>query len=42
MNIAREKRPRLTTSTMIASIAFEGRRVKAAPFGKALVELGAE
>ena len=36
-----EKKPRLTTSAMIASIAGEGQRVKAAPFGKALVELGA-
>jgi transketolase len=34
-----EKKPRLTTSAMIASIASEGQRVKAAPFGKALVEL---
>ncbi len=33
------KKPRLTTSAMIASIAGEGQRVKAAPFGKALVEL---
>ena len=32
-------KPRLTTSAMIASIAAEGQRVKAAPFGKALVEL---
>jgi len=29
----------LTTSAMIASIAAEGQRVRAAPFGKALVEL---
>jgi len=36
-----EKKPRLTTSAMIASIAAEGQRVKAAPFGKALVELAA-
>jgi len=34
-----DKKPRLTTSAMIASIASEGQRVKAAPFGKALVEL---
>jgi transketolase len=34
-------KPRLTTSAMIASIASEGQRVKAAPFGKALVELAA-
>ncbi|MDE2370208.1 MAG: transketolase family protein [Burkholderiales bacterium] len=33
------KKLRLTTSAMIASIAAEGQRVKAAPFGKALVEL---
>ncbi|ACB36526.1 Transketolase central region [Leptothrix cholodnii SP-6] len=38
---ATEKKPRLTTSAMIASIASEGQRVKAAPFGKALVELAA-
>jgi len=37
-----ERKPRLTTSAMIASIASEGQRVKAAPFGKALVELGRE
>jgi len=41
MNTAAEKKPRLTTSAMIASIAGEGQRVKAAPFGKALVELAA-
>jgi transketolase len=35
-----EKKPRLTTSAMIASIASEGQRTQAAPFGKALVELG--
>ena len=35
-----EKKPRLTTSAMIASIASDGQRIKAAPFGKALVELG--
>ena len=34
-------KPRLTTSAMIASIASDGQRVKAAPFGKALVELAA-
>lgn len=38
---AAEKKPRLTTSAMIASIASEGQRVKAAPFGKALVEYAA-
>ena len=32
---------RLKTSAMIASIAGDGQRVRAAPFGKALVELGA-
>jgi transketolase len=37
-----EKKPRLTTSAMIASIASEGQRVVAAPFGKALVELAAQ
>src|SRR6476659_5259189 len=36
-----EKKPRLTTSAMIASIASEGQRVKAAPFGKAVVEYAA-
>ncbi|MFC5610365.1 transketolase family protein, partial [Variovorax soli] len=36
-----EKKPRLTTSAMIASIASEGQRVNAAPFGKALVEYAA-
>ncbi|MDH4428643.1 MAG: transketolase family protein [Acidovorax sp.] len=41
MNTAADKKPRLTTSAMIASIAGEGQRVKAAPFGKALVELAA-
>jgi transketolase len=39
--VADLKKPRLTTSAMIASIASEGQRVKAAPFGKALVELAA-
>jgi transketolase len=33
-----QNKPRLTTSAMIASIASEGQRVRAAPFGKALVE----
>jgi transketolase len=37
-NTSTDKKPRLTTSAMIASIASEGQRVKAAPFGKALVE----
>ena len=36
-----ENKPRLTTSAMIASIASEGQRVRAAPFGKALVEYAA-
>lgn len=39
--IVADKKPRLTTSAMIASIASEGQRVKAAPFGKALVEYAA-
>ena len=42
MNTATDKKPRLTTSAMIASIASEGQRVQAAPFGKALVELARE
>ena len=41
MNTIAERKPRLTTSAMIASVASEGQRVKAAPFGKALVELAA-
>lgn len=41
MNTAMQNKPRLTTSAMIASIADEGQRVKAAPFGKALVEYAA-
>jgi transketolase len=41
MNATLEKKPRLTTSAMIASIASDGQRVKAAPFGKALVEYAA-
>lgn len=36
-----DKKPRLTTSAMIASIASEGQRVQAAPFGKALVDYAA-
>ena len=39
---ATQTKPRLTTSAMIASIATEGQRVQAAPFGKALVSLAAE
>lgn len=42
MSTATDKKPRLTTSAMIASIASEGQRVKAAPFGKALAELARE
>jgi transketolase len=43
MNVAvPPKKPRPTTSAMIASIASEGQRVKAAPFGKALVELATQ
>ncbi|QBE66038.1 transketolase family protein [Pseudoduganella lutea] len=34
-------KPRLTTSAMIASIASEGQRTVAAPFGNALVDLAA-
>jgi len=41
MNTTIEKKPRLTTSAMIASIASDGQRVKSAPFGKALVEYAA-
>ncbi|MEZ5651706.1 MAG: transketolase C-terminal domain-containing protein [Burkholderiaceae bacterium] len=41
MNSAAGSKPRLTTSAMIASIAAEGQRVTAAPFGKALTELAA-
>lgn len=40
MNSPAAKKPRLTTSAMIASIAGEGQRVTSAPFGKALVALG--
>lgn len=39
MNTAAEKKVRLRTSAMIASIAAEGQRVESAPFGHALVEL---
>ena len=41
MNAVTDKKPRLTTSAMIASIASEGQRVQAAPFGKALVDYAA-
>jgi transketolase len=37
MNAPVAEKKRLTTSAMIASIASEGQRVRAAPFGKALV-----
>jgi transketolase len=40
MSAVTVKKPRLTTSAMIASIAGEGQRVTVAPFGKALVEYG--
>ena len=36
------QKPKLKTSAMIASIASEGQRTKAAPFGHALVKLAAE
>ncbi len=39
MSSTASKKPRLTTSAMIASIASEGQRTKAAPFGHALAEL---
>jgi transketolase len=42
MNQGLLKKPRLTTSAMIASIASEGQRITAAPFGKALVDLAAQ
>ncbi|MBQ0932289.1 transketolase family protein [Ideonella sp. 4Y16] len=41
MNAPVAEKKRLTTSAMIASIASEGQRVQAAPFGKALVEYAA-
>lgn len=37
MSAVIEKKPRLTTSAMIASIASEGQKTRAAPFGHALV-----
>ncbi|HXZ06582.1 MAG TPA: transketolase family protein [Paraburkholderia sp.] len=37
MSAVVEKKPRLTTSAMIASIASEGQRTRPAPFGHALV-----
>jgi transketolase len=39
MSMTAQAKPRLKTSAMIASIAAEGQRVKAAPFGHALVQL---
>ncbi len=39
MSTATAKKPRLTTSAMIASIAGEGQKTKPAPFGHALAEL---
>ena len=42
MNTVANKKPRLTTSAMIASIASDDQRVKAAPFGKALVDYAAD
>ncbi len=42
MNTATPPKPRLTTSAMIASIAAEGQRTRAAPFGKALEALAAQ
>jgi len=42
MNAVTDRKPKLTTSAMIASIAAEGQRVQAAPFGKALVAYAAE
>ena len=42
MNTVTTPKPRLTTSAMIASIASEGQRTRAAPFGKALVALAAQ
>jgi transketolase len=42
MSTANAQKPRLTTSAMIASIAGEGQRTKAAPFGHALVQLASQ
>lgn len=39
MSTTKEKKARLTTSAMIASIADEGQRTRTAPFGHALAEL---
>lgn len=38
MSVEALKKPRLTTSAMIASIASDGQRTEAAPFGHALVQ----
>lgn len=40
-SITAEKKPRLTTSAMIASIASEGQKTVSAPFGHALVKAAA-
>ena len=42
MSAAAGQKPRLTTSAMIASIANDGQRTVAAPFGKALVQLATQ
>jgi transketolase len=42
MSVGTLNRPRLTTSAMIASIASEGQRTEAAPFGQALVAAAAQ
>lgn len=42
MNSIVQPKKRLTTSAMIASIAGEGQKTQAAPFGKALVDLARE
>jgi len=39
MNSVVDKKPRLKTSAMIASIAGDGQVTRSAPFGHALVEL---
>ena len=40
-SVTAEKKPRLTTSAMIASIAGEGQKTQSAPFGHALVQAAA-
>jgi len=42
MSVDTLNKPRLTTSAMIASIASEGQRTEAAPFGQALVAAAAQ